>query len=268
MPATASSAYQARNLQVTITPHLLTAPMSFTIPTGRLTCIIGKNGSGKTTLLKALAGLTDLAAGSLHYQTESLAKMAINTRCAQIAWCPERLHLPPQFSVRETIALGLFPLTHRAPSAKDLRKVDALARSHGLEDLLHRQTHSLSSGECRKVGLLRTLIGSPSTLLLDEPTSGLDPAAIAYLMHMLKGLTANRTTVVCVLHHMHLVSAFGDHVIALNQRSLDQSMPAAKFFASTQHLQDLFHLPVTTLPIGDTTVHQLDYLTSPPPQFG
>lgn len=268
MPFSASPAYQARDLQVAITPRLLTAPMSFIIPRDKLTFIIGKNGSGKTTLLQALAGLAKLATGVLHYQNEDITQMAINTRCAQIAWCPERLNLPPQFSVRETIALGLFPLTHKAPSAKDLHQVDALACRHGLEDLLHRHTHTLSSGECRKVGLLRSLIGKPSTLLLDEPTSGLDPAAIAYLMHLLKRLTATHTTVVCVLHHMHLVSAFGDHVIALRHRSLYQSTSAEQFFASPQYLQDLFQLPVTTIPTGQATVHHLDYLTSPPPRFG
>ena len=260
-------AYQAHHLKVAISPQLNTEAMSFKIPAQQLTCIIGKNGSGKTTLLKGLAGLAKFSSGTLLYYANDISQIDPKVRCAQIAWCPESIDLPPQFSVRESIALGLYPQQRRAPNAHDVHKVDQVAKQHGLTSLLHRPTHSLSNGEHRKVSLLRGLVQHPQTLLLDEPTAGLDPAAISYLMHTLKHLTHTGMTVVCVLHQIHLASAFGDHIIALNNRSLYQSQPTAEFFSATTHLSQLFQLPSTTVTTTDTTVHHLDYLATPPPHF-
>lgn len=266
LPQHQTYAYEADELILGIGSSHSTQPMSFKIPSGALTCVIGKNGSGKSTLLKGLAGLGTIRSGTLTYHKTSIHELLSHIRCRQISWCGESIMLPPQFSVRESIALGLYPRLRRAPRHSEIKEVDKLGEKFGLTDLLNKNTHQLSSGERRKVALMRTLIQKPQTLLLDEPTSGLDPSSVSYLMNTLIDLTTTRITVVCILHQIHVVSTFAHHVIALKQGQIMSCKDSCSFFASSD-LEDLFGLPVVTSTSSKPLISTLDYHSDPPPYF-
>lgn len=252
MPTNSQDHYLACQLKLSLGTFTL-GPLDFAIPPSKLTCVIGKNGAGKSTLLMALAGLVGKTAGQLLYQGHHLDKMPRDDRCQKIAWCPEALMLPHPFTVRQYIALGLFPRLKRAPTSAEMLAVDRLVKTFGLWNLIAKITHELSSGEKRKVALMQAFVGEPDTLLLDEPTSGLDPSAIAYMMQTLKGFTRKGVAVVCVLHEIAVITAFADHIIALDNGKVCFEGTPNQLLGK---IEDLFGLPTISL----SEEHwQLDY---------
>ena len=204
-------------------------PLNFSMAPGRLVGIVGRNGSGKSTLLKALAGLMMPVMGSLQYRGGDLASLSALERAQSLSWCPERIYIPFDYLVHEYLALGRYPQKSQRPwsVAKIVDFMEVLQVPH----LAYRKTNELSSGELRKVVLLRTFITQTNTLLLDEPTAHLDLASCEQLFMHLKDLKKQGVSVVCVLHHLSLIKRFFDDVLVMDDFSIKASGPVSEVLA-------------------------------------
>ncbi len=152
----------ARNLAVFRGERLVFRDISFDLPAGGALLLRGPNGAGKSSLLRVLAGLTPLAAGTLHWDGEH-ALEDLPSHAARIAWLG---HL-------DAVKLALTAGEH-VPDEAALAAV-ALA---GYRDL---PAKFLSAGQKRRLALARIIASAAPLWLLDEPTNGLDTASIALL---------------------------------------------------------------------------------------
>ena len=154
--------------------HIL-RDVSFEIPAGKVTALLGRNGVGKTTLLKTLMGLLPAATGEVRFAGRDLAKAKPYERArAGLGYVPQGREIFPRMTVQENLAMGL--------AARDGGASEVPARVFELfpvlRQMLHRRGGDLSGGQQQQLAIGRALSMGPKLLILDEPTEGIQPSII------------------------------------------------------------------------------------------
>ncbi len=194
--------------------------LSFSLPRGALTLLLGKNGSGKSTLLHALAGQLPHR-GSITLQDQPIDSLSPRERAKKIALLPQNLP-SSRLTPLELAFLGRNPHTPLAGrlSEADCAKAEEALRRADLWELRFSPLEALSGGERQRAYLAMVLAQDAEILLLDEPTAHLDPAAARAFMERLCGLAAEGKTILAAIHDLNTAAAFGQNLILLDQGSL------------------------------------------------
>ncbi len=210
------------------TPHDPCGPLaldsvSFTVPAGSLTALIGHTGSGKSTTVELACALKVPNAGTVRVNdidtTDLSRRSELRSQVGYVAQLPER-QLFAQ-TVFDDIAFGPRNLALSDAEVSD-RVNEALARV-GLAatpELLGRSPFALSGGQQRAVAIAGVLAMRTPILVLDEPMAGLDPAGQRRMRKLIARLKREGRTILVVTHNMDDVAELADHVIALEHGHL------------------------------------------------
>ncbi len=173
--------------------------VSLNFSAGRLHGLIGPEGAGKTTLFRILIGLLKANHGEIRYtrETETVALDDVRT---QIAYMPQTQSLYADLSVIEH--LEFFRALYQIPKDHYLAKVEELLHITRLKSFTNRPAGKLSGGMYKKLGLMCSLLRSPSVVLLDEPTNGVDPISRREFWDLLYELVRHEITVVVATAYM------------------------------------------------------------------
>jgi branched-chain amino acid transport system ATP-binding protein len=171
--------------------------VSLTVSTGEAIAVIGHNGAGKTTLLRALFGLQDQWAGTMHVADEKLDKAHDAARAVELgmAFIPAEHFVFPDMTVLDNLRLSARGL----PSGERERRIAAACATYPvLRERADQLAGTMSGGEQRMVSLSMALMTQPRLLLLDEPSLGLAPMIVQQLMAQVRSLVDEGTTVILV----------------------------------------------------------------------
>jgi molybdate/tungstate transport system ATP-binding protein len=144
--------------------------VSFTVPSGTYSVLMGPTGCGKTTLIEIICGLRKAAAGRVLVNNRDVTREPPGNR--GVGYVPQDGALFPTLTVRQQLGFAL-RIRHR-PETEIAQRVAELANQLGVAHLLDRKPPGLSGGERQRVALGRALAFRPSILCLDEPLSALD----------------------------------------------------------------------------------------------
>ena len=181
------------------------------VEAGELVVIVGPNGAGKTTLLRAMAGLVDVAAGTVRCMGHDPAKVERRQIARELAYLPQQYELAFPFIVEEVVLLGRYANQRGLglPSDTDLEAARAAMKACDVEALAARRFDELSGGEARRVILAQAVCQGAKCLLLDEPTAGLDPAHASAVFEMLRAQCSAGNAAVVVTHDLDLALRHG-----------------------------------------------------------
>ena len=219
--------------------------VSFSIPAGKRTCIVGANGSGKSTVASILSGLTAPDEGTVTFlgttvvndgQVNFEAYKTIRPQLGLVFQNPEDQIICSV--VADDIAFGLENL--QVPSDQITPLVEQQIELGTLTEFASENPQMLSGGQQQRVAISGALVMKPQILILDEPSAALDVVHRNNVMGLVEKLRATGKTIVHVTHFMdEVVSA--DHVIALDDgRVAFEGTPEALF---EQHeLVECLHL--------------------------
>jgi len=159
--------------------HIL-RDVSFELPAGKVTALLGRNGVGKTTLLKTLMGLIPSRSGQIVFENCDLTKAKPYERArAGLGYVPQGREIFPRLSVEENLLMGAAAIPARIfemfPVLKTMR-----ARRGG----------DLSGGQQQQLAIGRALAMQPRLLILDEPTEGIQPSIIKEIERAIRALAA------------------------------------------------------------------------------
>ena len=144
--------------------------LSLEIAEGEFCVLVGPSGCGKSTLLRMIAGLEDVTEGDVLIGGDDVTERPPQQR--DIAMVFQNYALYPHMSVRQNLAFGL--KLRKLPKEEWKRRVEEIAKTLGLEELLDRKPAALSGGQRQRVAMGRAIVREPKAFLMDEPLSNLD----------------------------------------------------------------------------------------------
>ncbi|HEX2849441.1 MAG TPA: ATP-binding cassette domain-containing protein [Acidimicrobiales bacterium] len=163
--------------------HTVLHDISFDVPKGKITAILGPSGTGKSVLLKNIIGLLRPDAGEIWVDGENIVGMRekdLYRVRRKFGVLFQDGALFGSMNLFDNIA---FPLReHTKKGEKEIKEiVIEKAGLVGLLDHLRKTPGEVSGGMKKRAGLARALVMDPEIVLFDEPDSGLDPVRVAYL---------------------------------------------------------------------------------------
>jgi branched-chain amino acid transport system ATP-binding protein len=182
--------------------------VSFDVPEGGVTALLGRNGVGKTTTLRAILGLVDRR-GSVELNGRELARMSTHRIVQQsVGYVPEDRDVFTGLTVAENLRLA-----ERDPAPRYDLVYEIFPE---LEQRAQQRAGTLSGGQQQMVAIARALLNATRVLLVDEPTKGLAPALVAEVARVLERL-AELTTVLLVEQNLGVVRRIARDAIVLDQ---------------------------------------------------
>ncbi len=210
--------------------------VDLTIPTGKLTTVIGKSGEGKSVLLKHMIGLMQPDRGEVwvgDIEISHLKGKALNDIRKRFAMLFQGAALFDSLSVFENVA---FPLREklRMKGPEVTRRVDEKLEQVGLAGMGHKFPAELSGGMRKRAGLARALVMEPEIILFDEPTTGLDPLMVKSIHDLIVAMQRRfKFTAVMVSHEIPEIFGISDWVAMLKKGRIAEMAPAAEFSRTT-----------------------------------
>ncbi len=199
--------------------------------------LLGPSGCGKTTTMRMIAGLETPDAGKVAIGGVDVTYMAPRDR--NIGMVFERYALYPHLSVFENIA---YPLrVRRQPEAQIRSRIDEVAKTLRITDLLGRRVTQLSGGQMQRVAIGRAIIRDAALFLLDEPISHLDAKLRSHMRGELKRIQKEiKATAILVTHDQLEAMSMGDRIAVINEGKIQQfdtpsrifNLPANRFVAN------------------------------------
>ncbi len=174
--------------------------------------IFGPSGAGKTILIEAIAGIWTPDRGRIFIDGKDVTEEPPEKRGVSIVY--QDLMLFPTMKVYDNIAFGL--KVRKIPEREVRRKVEEVAETLEIEDLLDRDPKTLSGGEKQRVALARALAVEPKAVLLDEPTASIDVNMRREIRRILRKLNEAGTTILHVTHFVEELMSLATRVAVLN----------------------------------------------------
>ncbi len=211
------NAIEVRNLSFSYDPRVRTIDhVSFDIPEGSYTTLIGHNGSGKSTIAKLLLGLLEKAEGDikidgLDLPLENLRE--IRGKIGIVFQNPDNQFIGS--TVRDDIAFGLE--NHCVPQEEMDGIIEKFAARVNMTEFLNSEPTKLSGGQKQRVAIAAVLAMRHKIIVFDEATSMLDPTGKKEINALIKELhNDKRLTVISITHDIEEV-AQSDNVIVVNK---------------------------------------------------
>jgi len=234
-------------LTVHVGPKSLLHNVSFKVPEGRITAIVGASGSGKTTIascvMRLLPPSLEIIHGEIFFDHKNL--MSLNKedmrlmRGQQIAM----IFQEPLWAFNPLMTIGrqldeLLAAHHH--DNKDDRKykiLEVLAKVElsNAKEIVNRYPHQLSGGQRQRAMIAQALVTNPRLIIADEPTSNLDVTLQARIMDLFRHFKQEGMTMLLISHDLGMVSHLADEVVILDKGQVVESGPAQSIMHHPKH---------------------------------
>ena len=202
--------------------------ISFSIPQGQLTALVGASGAGKSTIASLLLRFIEPTAGQILIDGMNLNNIPAEIWRSQIAWIPQNPYL-----FHDSLAANL---RLAKPDASEAELVQAceqaglidfvLTLPQGFDSLVGERGVSISGGQAQRLALARAFLKNSTFLLLDEPTSNLDPGLEAELRRSVQQLSKGKTALV-IAHRLSTVYQADQILVMSNGQVVETGKHAA-----------------------------------------
>ncbi|MDG1231949.1 MAG: molybdate ABC transporter ATP-binding protein ModF [Pseudomonadales bacterium] len=190
--------------------------LNWQIEQGQTWVVVGPNGSGKSALGAALTGEFSVTSGDFESGSRvSVVSLEEQSRLIQ------RERQRDDSDLTDEVGDGTPVHEMLSEESKDPVLLDRLIETLGMRPLLERGFRKLSTGETRKVLLVRALTSHPEVLVLDEPFEGLDIQTVPKVRDILESLSGKVALVLC-LNRIEEVPDFTTHAIRMEQGRMAQ----------------------------------------------
>jgi ABC-2 type transport system ATP-binding protein len=187
--------------------------VSFSLPQGSVTGLLGGNGAGKTTTIAMIMGLVMPTSGQVSVLGVDMARHRHRVLHRMNFESPY-VDMPMRLTVRQN--LRVFGKLYGVDNVEE--RVRELAEQLDLVEFLDRPTGKLSAGQKTRVSLAKSLLNKPDVLLLDEPTASLDPDTADWVRGRLETYRRQRgATILLASHNMAEVERLCERVIMMKR---------------------------------------------------
>ena len=190
--------------------------VSFTVPAGTTTALVGETGAGKTTLGYLAARLYDVNEGSVRIGGVDVRDLTFTSLAALVGVVSQETYLF-HASVRENLRFAKPEATDaEVELAAEAAQIHDLVASlpEGYDTVVGERGYRFSGGEKQRIAIARTILRNPPILVLDEATSSLDSETERQVQEALDRLAEGRTTI-AIAHRLSTVQK-ADQIVVLD----------------------------------------------------
>ena len=189
--------------------------VSFEIPKGKVTSLIGLNGAGKSTVMSILSRLIMKDSGIVNLDGRSIEKWKSKELSKHLAILTQSNNIQMKLTVRELISFGRFPHSGGRITDEDKKIIDKAISYMELEDFQDKFIDELSGGQRQRAYIAMVIAQDTEYVLLDEPTNNLDIYHATNMMKIVRRLCDELgKTVVLVLHEIKYAAFYSDYICA------------------------------------------------------
>ena len=193
--------------------------VSFKVQKGALVALLGPSGCGKSTTLRLIAGLEDVAEGTIRIGGQDVTTKPPANRGVSMVF--QSYALFPHLTVAENIVFGL--RVRKVPDDELKRRLANAADLLGLERLLERKPSQLSGGQQQRVALGRAIVAETPVCLMDEPLSNLDAQLRLEMRREIRSLQQRLgMTMLYVTHDQVEAMTMADQVVLMRAGKIEQ----------------------------------------------
>lgn len=212
--------------------------VSFEIPKGSYTTIVGHNGSGKSTIAKLLIGLLKAKSGEIKILGNTLNEenvYSLRNHVGIVFQNPDNQFIGS--TVADDIAFGLE--NHCVPQEQIQAIIEDVAARVNMSDFLDSEPTKLSGGQKQRVAIAGILAIAPDIIIFDESTSMLDPQGKASINEQIQKLHDERNiTILSITHDMEEV-AQSEYVIVLKDGKVEMQGTPKQIFEHKGKLKEM-----------------------------
>jgi len=214
--------------------------ISFKVPAGSVTALVGSSGSGKSTIAGLSATFLNPNSGTITIDNQDMSKVKLSSYRNYLG-----VVLQDDFlfegSIKENI---LFP----RPNATEQELQDAVNAAYvneftdrfdeGLDTLIGERGVKLSGGQRQRLAIARAILANPKIIILDEATSSLDTESESLIQKSLSELVKDRTTIV-IAHRLSTIKQ-ADQILVIEAGSIVERGTHEVLIASKGRYYDLY----------------------------
>lgn len=245
----AAAAIEITGARVGYEHRIVCEDVSFSVPAGGFTAIIGPNACGKSTLLRAVARILPYAAGNITLEGREISKISTRQLATRLGLLPQSSLSPDGIRVADLVARGRYPhqsMFDRWSEADEQIVVEAMEAT-GVSELSGRLVDELSGGQRQRVWVAMVLAQQTPVLLLDEPTTFLDITHQYGLLELFETLRRDLDrTIVTVLHDLNQAARYASHLIVMKSGGVVTAGPPAEILTA-ELIDEVYDLPCRIL---------------------
>jgi len=203
--------------------HTVLEDISFDLPRGRISAIMGPSGTGKSVLLKNIIGLLRPEAGEIWVDGEETVRMGEKDLYRIRRKFGVLFQDGALFGSMNMFDNTAFPLReHTNKTEKEIREITlSKLEMVGMLDHLKKFPGEVSGGMRKRAGLARALVLEPEIVFFDEPDSGLDPVRVSYLDELTRKIQEEvGATFFIITHNIPSVMRTADYIGVLFRSGL------------------------------------------------
>lgn len=203
---------EVRNIHSFIDQYHILQNVTFNVPQGSITALLGRNGAGKTTTLKSILGLVNVREGEVVFNGQEVQGMhPYEIAALGIGYVPEHRAIFTNLSVEENLKIA-----EREKNDFERKKDFIFELFPDLRNFIHLRGTSLSGGQQQMLAIARALVADNQLLLIDEPSEGLAPVIIENMISAIQELS-KESTVILVEQNFLVATKLAEYFVIIEE---------------------------------------------------
>ena len=201
--------------------------VSFSIPQGSMTAIVGPSGGGKTTITRLIARFWDVQEGSITIGGHDVKEFTCDSLLKNMSMVFQNVYLFHD-TIENNIKFGCPDATHEqvVEAAKKACCHDFIsALPQGYDTVIGEGGSTLSGGEKQRISIARAMLKGAPIILLDEATASVDPENEVHLQQAISALVKNKTLIV-IAHRLSTIRDADQILVVDNGKIVEKGVHA------------------------------------------